>query len=195
MPQIRGVTFAGLCITLIVVSLLVGTQLSSYLGDVRTTTVNLDSTEVITQVIVTRVSFIQTTTYYGPAFVSVSGEVSSVNVSPSVVQFEDLDCLPQPGCAISTIYANSTYYGGSSNNGSSYLFTGFSATIPNNQNYSVGIVFLGERIAVSVASNGQDNQLYSYSLSGNINGTGNLFIQCVPQTNDYPSLPQIACQT
>src|SRR5579862_1925734 len=126
MLPVSRVTFAALCLTLVVISLLVEIQLSNYLGYVKTTTVDLDSTEIITQTIVTRIGFTRTTTYYGPAYVLVSGQVSSINASPSVIQFEDLDCMPRPGCTYFTIFANLTYNGGSSSNGSAYLGTSFS---------------------------------------------------------------------
>ncbi len=177
MPQIRRATFAALCITIVVISLLVGIQLSNYLGHARTTT--LEQTFLRTTTIDSTLT--KTITYYGPAYVLVSGQVNSINYNVLAVNLDDY-----PGYVYTS---NLTYYGGSSSNEYAYWATGFSVIVPNNENYSVSLIF-------STGTNDKDTvSVGFYPLFNNINGTGELFIGC---NNTAPlgsmSYP-IACQS
>jgi hypothetical protein len=179
MSQIRRVTLAALCIALIMISLLVGIQLSNYQGHARTTTVNQTILQTTTigfgSTLTKTVTYYGT--YYGPSSVLVSGQINSVNYSVQQLLFENSG----------NVYsANLTYYGGSSSNASdywngsayvptgfsAYWATGFSATLPNNLNYSVTAIF---NSGLNVSIGYPDDYL---ALFNNTNGTGHMFIQC-----------------
>jgi len=183
MPQIRTLTLASLCLVLIVVSLIIGAQLSYYLGlNVRTVTI---------------APYPYTTLTYAEAKnVEVSGQVSTVNYWPLAVQFENYMCLARPqaysGCILS---ANLTHYGGSSSNGSAYWLTGFSALLPNNENYSVLVIMGTGRNDYHPGSTlyGDNATIPASSLllftDSNIT---NYLIQCVSTGPNYTSSP-ISC--
>ena len=187
MPQIKRVTLAALCIALIIISLLVGIQLSNYLGQARTTTVKQTFLQTTT---IFGSNFTKTATYYGtyygPNSVLVSGQINSVNYTVQQLLFE----------SSGNVYsANLTYYGGSSSNaseywnGSAYVPTGFSAywatgfslNVPNNQNYSI-IADFGNNVTIPAG--------YS-AFFNNTNKTANLFIGC---TNTGKINPPIVCR-
>jgi hypothetical protein len=148
MSQIRRVTLAAFCLVLIVASLLIGIQLSNYLGQkvrTETATVDLTPTSILTQTYTVTINFTSTTTsmVFGPSNVKIIGQISSINWSPLAIQFENYTCLSfgryaPSGCIFS---ANLTFFGGTvSTNQTYYWATGFSAIIPNNQNYSVSLI-------------------------------------------------------
>jgi len=187
MPQIKRMTLAVLCSALIIISLLVGIQLSNYLGQARTTTVMQTLTQATTVLgsnLTKTVTYYGT--YYGPNSVLVSGQINTVNYSVAQLLFENSG----------NVYsANLTYYGGSSSNASeswngsafvptgfsAYWATGFSLTVPNNQNYSI-IADFGSNVTIPAGH---------YAFFNNTNETANLFISC---TNTERINPPIVCQ-
>ncbi len=179
----------GLCITLVVISLLVGTQLSNYLGQARmsTTTVEFTPTEVSTYATTFTVDLFSTTTTTYIAFsrVDIIGQISSVDYGPAAIQFESYTCLATPQSSLGCVFsANLTFAGGTvATNGTNYDVTLFSVAVPNNQNYSMIVVF----------RNNSTTSAGFFPLFNNTNGTAYLFIQCTLPGSNSSSSPNV-CQ-
>jgi hypothetical protein len=187
MPQIKRVTLALLCMALIILSLQVGIQLSNHLAQARTTTLDrtfLQTTTIFGSNLTKTVTYYGN--YYGPNSILIGGQINTINSSVSQLLFENSG----------NVYsANLTYYGGSSSNaseywnGSAYVPTGFSAywatgfsvTVPNNQNYSI-IADFGNNVTAPAGY---------YAFFNNTDETANLFISC---TNTERTNPPILCQ-
>lgn len=133
----------------------------------------------------------------GTSNVEISGEVSSANYWPLGVQFENYACLARPQVLSRCVFsANITYLGGSLGNSSTYWTTAFSATLPNNQNYSVTVIMGTEGNAYHASSTLYGNNATISAgflpLFNKTDKNSSFFIQCISTGLNYTSSP-IAC--